>query len=379
MEGIEKIVIVGPAHPYRGGIAHFNESFARSLQTEGILVTLVSFTLQYPSILFPGKTQFTDSESPNDLNITRWISSVNPLSWFSAAEKMARLKPDLVVIRYWHPFMAPSFGTIARKLQAKKIRVIGLVDNAIPHEPKFYDKSFLKYFARNCSGFFTLSKAVANDIQSLGLNKSVETSPHPIYDIFGEPVSKSSARTELKLGADENVVLFFGFIRAYKGLDLLMRALADNLVRQLKIRLIVAGEFYEEKKKYTDLIEELGLEDSVMICDDYIPEDRVKYYFGAADLVAQTYRTATQSGVTQIAYHFDKPMLVTDVGGLSEIVENGSTGYVVEPKPKAIASALHRYFTESKEELFTLAVKKRKDRFSWPFFTKKFLSFAKSL
>jgi glycosyltransferase involved in cell wall biosynthesis len=220
---------------------------------------------------------------------------------------------------------------------------------------------------------------VSNDIQSLGFNKSVLTSPHAIYDIFGEPVSKSAARAELKLGADEHVVLFFGFVRAYKGLDLLLQALADNLVRPLKIKLIVAGEFYEEKKKYTDLIKVFGLEGTVIIRDDYIPEDRVKYYFAAADLVAQTYKTATQSGVTQIAYHFDKPMLVTDVGGLSEIVEDGVSGYVVDPEPQAIAQALYRYFTESREESFTHAVRQRKDSFSWSFFTKKFLSFAKSL
>jgi len=379
VEGIEKIVIVGPAHPYRGGIAHFNESFARSLQVEGISVTLVNFTLQYPSILFPGKTQFTDSDSPNDLKIRRWISSVNPISWFRAANKIAQLKPDLVVIRYWHPFMAPSLGTLAKKLLSNNIKVIGLVDNAIPHEPKFYDKSFLKYFARNCSAFFTLSSSVASDLSALGFNKPIETSPHPIYDIFGEPVSKSSARAELKLGADGHVVLFFGFVRAYKGLDLLLQALADNLVRPLKMKLIVAGEFYEDKKKYSDLITELNLDDSVFLFDDYIPEDRVKYYFAAADLVAQTYKTATQSGVTQIAYHFDKPMLVTDVGGLSEIVEDDVSGYVVEPETRAIAQALHRYFTESREELFTHAVRQRKDSFSWSFFTKKFLSFAKSL
>jgi len=372
-------VLLGPAHPYRGGIAHFNESFARSLQAQNKQVELVSFSLQYPSILFPGKTQFTDATPPEDLRIKRWVSSVNPFSWLRSARKIIKLNPDLVIIRYWHPFMAPSLGFIASKLRAAGIKVIGLVDNAIPHEPRFYDKAFLQYFARNCSAFFTLSGSVASDLKHLGLKKPIETSPHPIYDIFGEPLSKSDSRSELQIDAGERVVLFFGFIREYKGLDLLLKALAEKMARQLKIKLVVAGEFYDNKKKYTDLIEELDLQNLVDIYDDYIPEERVKYFFGAADLVAQTYKSATQSGVTQIAYHFDKPMLVTDVGGLSEIIEDGVSGYVVKPEPQAIARALQRYFTGSEEDRFVQAVRERKDRFSWSFFTKKFLSFAETL
>jgi len=379
VNGIEKIVLLGPAHPYRGGIAHFNESFARSLQAQNKQVELVSFSLQYPSILFPGKTQFTDATPPEDLRIKRWVSSVNPFSWLRSARKIIKLNPDLVIIRYWHPFMAPSLGFIASKLRAAGIKVIGLVDNAIPHEPRFYDKAFLQYFARNCSAFFTLSGSVASDLKHLGLKKPIETSPHPIYDIFGEPLSKSDSRSELQIDAGERVVLFFGFIREYKGLDLLLKALAEKMARQLKIKLVVAGEFYDNKKKYTDLIEELDLQNLVDIYDDYIPEERVKYFFGAADLVAQTYKSATQSGVTQIAYHFDKPMLVTDVGGLSEIIEDGVSGYVVKPEPQAIARALQRYFTGSEEDRFVQAVRERKDRFSWSFFTKKFLSFAETL
>jgi len=375
----EKIVIIGPAHPYRGGIAHFNESFARSLKSRKFSVLLVSFSLQYPSILFPGKTQYTETNPPEGLKIKRWISSINPLSWLRTVSRIVKLEPKVVVIRYWHPFLAPSLGFIASKLVSKNIKVIGLVDNAIPHEPKFYDKAFLKYFAQNCTGFFTLSKAVAKDLKSLGLNKPVETSHHPIYDIFGEPAPKSESLRELKLEGSDRIILFFGFIREYKGLDLLIKALGMDMVRSLGINLIVAGEFYDNKKKYINLIDELNLGNSVRIYDDYIPEERVKYYFGAADLVAQTYKTATQSGVTQIAYHFDKPMLVTNVGGLAEIVEDEVTGYVVDPSPEAIGNALRRYFTESKEEPFVEAVKKRKQEFSWSHFTEKFISFAESL
>jgi len=379
VKDIKNLVLIGPAHPYRGGIAHFNESLARSLEQEGVDVTLVSFSLQYPSILFPGKSQYTDAKSPADLKIKRWISSVNPVSWISAARKIAELKPDLVVIRYWHPFLAPALGSIASRLVAKNIKVIGMVDNAIPHEPKFYDIPLLKYFARRCTAFFTLSNAVAKELNALGLNKAIETSPHPIYDIFGEPVDKQLARKKLKLNQHDKIILFFGFVRAYKGLDLLIQALGLDLVRRLKIKLIVAGEFYDEKKKYMDLIDSLDLSDTIIIYDEYIPESDVKYFFGAADLVTQTYKTATQSGVTQIAYQFNKPMLVTDVGGLSEIVENEVAGFVVPPEPEAIASALQRYFGEAREAPFISAVKKNKERFSWTFFTQKLISFAQSL
>ena len=379
MHKVSNIVIVGPAHPYRGGIAHFNESFARSLKRQNISSTLVSFSLQYPSILFPGKSQYTDSKAPEDLDIKRWISSVNPISWKSAAKKISKLHPDVVVIRYWHPFMAPALGTIAGSLRKRGIKVIGLIDNAIPHEPKFYDLPSLRYFAARCTGFFTLSTAVAEDMNKLGLSKPIETSPHPIYDIFGHKVDKAEARRELGLRPEDRVLLFFGFVRAYKGLDLLLQSMAQKMVRQLNVKLLVAGEFYEDKKKYTDLIQSLNLQDKVIIHENYIPEDRVKFYFGAADLVTQTYKSATQSGVTQIAYHFDKPMLVTNVGGLSEIVDHEKNGFVVEPNPQAIGAAIYRYFHDHKEDAFEIAVRKGKERFSWSFFTKKFISFAESI
>lgn len=376
---IEKIVLVGPAYPLRGGIAHFNESFARSLALLGIVTEIMSFSLQYPEILFPGKSQFSDSEGPTDLIIHKDISSINPNTWYKSARKIIALKPDVVVIRYWHPFMAPSLGTIAKKLSKSGIKVIGLVDNAIPHEPKFYDKAFLKYFAKNCSAFFTLSKSVSEDIKSLGLNKPCETSPHPLYDIFGESVTRQEARTYLKLQKDDEILLFFGFIRPYKGLDLLLNALADKRLNRKNLKLIVAGEFYESEDKYRSIVKENGLDQKVIFESEYIPDDRVKYYFAAANLVAQTYKTATQSGVTQIAYHFNKPMLVTDVGGLSEIVVNGETGYVVDRDSGAIASAINRYFTDLCEEDFTKAVTKKKHEFSWEYFTQKFINFSEEL
>lgn len=373
------IILVGPAFPLRGGIAHFNESFAKSLIDEGYTVELVSFYLQYPSILFPGKTQKSEGEPPEGLSIHNWLSSINPLSWRSAAKKIIALKPQLVVIRFWIPFMGPALGALAKRLRKNGIIVIGLIDNAIPHESRGFDKSLSTLFFKHCTAFFTLSASVADDLKHLAPGKEIATSPHPVYDIFGEPVSKALAREKLNLDPDENYILFFGFIRAYKGLDLLIEALGTEEARKLNLKLIVAGEFYEDEQKYRDLIEKLNLKDSVIICSDYIPQEEVKYYFCAANIVAQTYRSATQSGVTQIAYHFERPMLVTDVGGLAEIVPHGKVGYVVPPSPGAIAEAIVRFFSERNEKPFAEKAAIEKERFSWSHFTRKFIDFAHQL
>ena len=373
------IILVGPAFPLRGGIAHFNESFAKSLIGEGYSVELVSFYLQYPSVLFPGKTQKSAGEPPEGLTIHQWLSSINPLSWSKAAKKISGLNPQLVVIRFWIPFMGPALGALAKQLRKKGIVVIGLIDNAIPHESRGFDKALSILFFKNCTAFFTLSKSVADDLKILAPGKKIETSPHPVYDIFGYPVSKASAREKLNLDPDQNYILFFGFIRAYKGLDLLIQAMGMEAVRNLNIKLIVAGEFYEKEEKYRSLIENLNLKDSVIIRSDYIPQNEVKYYFCAANIVAQTYRSATQSGVTQIAYHFERPMLVTDVGGLAEIVPDGKVGYVVPPNPDAIADGIVRFFSEMNELPFAEKAAIEKERFSWSHFTRKFIDFAHQL
>ena len=379
MNSKNPIILIGPAFPLRGGIAHFNESFANSLIDDGYQVELVSFYLQYPSVLFPGKSQKSDGPGPANLKIHDWLSSVNPLSWSKAAKKIRKLKPRLVVIRFWIPFMGPALGAVARQLRKRGIPVIGLVDNAIPHESRGFDATLSKLFFNNCSAFFTLSESVANDLKQIAPGKEIETSPHPVYDIFGDTVTMNEARQNLGLSGDEEYVLFFGFIRAYKGLDLLLKAFADKAMKNVNVKLIVAGEFYEDEQKYRLLINELGLEDTVIIRSDYIPQEEVKNYFCAANLVAQTYKTATQSGVTQIAYHFERPMLVTNVGGLAEIVPNGKVGYVVEPNPEAIAKAIARFFSEKSESAFARNAALEKERFSWSHFTRKFMTFAEDI
>jgi glycosyltransferase involved in cell wall biosynthesis len=254
-----------------------------------------------------------------------------------------------------------------------------MVDNAIPHEARPFDKQLSTYFFKQCNAFFTLSESVSHDLEMLVPGRPSATSPHPIYDTFGEAVSREEGLAKLNLDPNEKYILFFGFVRKYKGLDLLIEAMGRDEVKKLGVKLIVAGEFYDAKTDYIDQIERLGLKDSVIIRDDFIPQDEVKQYFCGADLAAQTYRSATQSGVTQIAYHFDKPMLVTNVGGLSEIVPNGKVGFVVNPNPKAIAAAIVRYFEENLETLFTENTRNRKKLFSWKHFTHTFLNFAKQI
>jgi len=374
------IILVGPAFPLRGGIAHFNESFAKALIDDGYAVELVSFYLQYPSLLFPGKTQKSGGEPPKGLTIHNWLSSVNPLSWRKAANRIIALKPQVVIIRFWIPFMGPALGALAKRIRKNGILVIGLVDNAIPHESRGFDKVLSTLFFKNCSAFFTLSTSVADDLKRLAPGKDIQTSPHPVYDIFGNSVTKSEARQKLGLEPDQKYILFFGFVRAYKGLDLLIEAMGNEGLKNFKVKLIVAGEFYEDEQKYTDLIAKHGLHESVIIRSDYIPQEEVKYYFCACNIVAQTYRTATQSGVTQIAYHFERPMLVTDVGGLAEIVPNEKVGYVVQPNANAIAEALQRFFSDkSYEDTYSQNAVLEKERFSWSHFTRKFIDFVSQL
>jgi D-inositol-3-phosphate glycosyltransferase len=375
----ETIVLVGPAYPLRGGIAHFNESFANTLAADGHDLKIVSFYLQYPSFLFPGKTQTAEVDPPRDLEIYPLISSINPLSWKKAAKVISSWKPTVVVIRFWIPFMGPALGTIARILRKRGVMVIGLVDNALPHEARPADKILSRYFFKNCDAFFTLSKSVGEDINRLAPGRPVATSPHPLYDFFGEKVSKIQAIKELNLNPDFRYILFFGFVRKYKGLDLLMEGFAKSGLKSKKVKLIVAGEFYDDSSTYFELAKSLQIEESMVFRNEYIPEAEVKNYFCAAALVAQTYRSATQSGVTQIAYHFERPMLVTDVGGLSEIVPNGKAGFVVDPQPDAIAESLARFFQNDLEEEFEQNVAVEKERFSWSHFKHEFLSFVNQI
>lgn len=367
-----KIVILGTAHPYRGGLATFNDRLALQFVNENNNVEVCTFKLQYPSFLFPGKTQFTDSPAPKNLKIERKINSCNPLNWIKVGKEIALKKPDLVIFAYWMSFMAPCMGTIARVIRKYcEAKLISLTHNMIPHEPNFLDKFLPNYFVKTMDGFIALSKSVIEDINKFDKRNCPKIfSPHPIYDHYGERLNRNEALKALNLPTEDKYVLFFGFIRAYKGLDLLLKAFANQKLKNKNIKLIVAGEFYSDEKNYQSLIDELEIREQVILRTDFIPDSEVNKYFSAADIVAQPYKTATQSGVTQIAYHFEKPMLVTNVGGLAEIVPHQKVGYVVNPDAEEIADALIDYFETDRMEQFEKNMAEEKKKYLWSNLTK---------
>ncbi|MFL2577050.1 MAG: glycosyltransferase [Flavobacteriales bacterium] len=360
----KKVIIIGPAHPYRGGIANFNNSLADAFFKNGDDIEILSFKLQYPSFLFPGKTQFESSDPPKNIKIKSIINSINPFNWFNVAREINRKNPDFVIIRYWLPFMGPCLGSIARLLN-KKIKILAITDNIIPHEKRFGDFFLTKYFVSSCDAFVTLSASVLEDLTQFTKSKNKKFTPHPIYDTFGEKIDKSVAKKNLELNINDKYLLFFGFVRKYKGLDLMLHAMSDQRIKDLGVKLIVAGEFYDNIDFYLDLINELDIDSNIILKSDFIEERDVKNYFCASDMITQTYRTATQSGVTQIAYHFERPMLVTDVGGLAEIVPHKKVGYVTTQEPKIIADAIVDFYTNNRELDFEKNTKTEKLKFSW--------------
>ncbi len=361
------VVIIGPAYPLRGGLATYNERLARAFLAAGDEVRIVTFSLQYPGFLFPGQTQFSTEAGPADLDIEVSINSVNPLSWVGVGRRLRRARPDLVVFRFWLPFMGPALGTVARLARGNgHTRIVAITDNVIPHEKRPGDGPLTRYFLRACDGFVTMSRAVLADLQQLGFGrKPALYRPHPLYDNFGPAKPKAAALAALGLSPQFQYVLFFGFIRAYKGLDILLEALADAQVAALPIKLIIAGEFYEDAAPYEMLIKKHDLESRLVRATDFIPNEQVANYFSAADLVIQPYKNATQSGVSQVAYHFGRPMLVTDVGGLAELIPAGVVGYVVPPTPAAIADALVDFYANDREAAFAAGVRQEAKKFSW--------------
>lgn len=364
--GTRKIVIVGSAYPLRGGLAAYNERLARAFQENGDDVTVNTFSLQYPGILFPGKTQYSSEHAPADLDIRVSVNSVNPLNWISVGKRIKKMRPDLLIIKYWIPFMAPCLGTIAKiARQNKHTKVISILDNIVPHEKRPGDMLFSKYFVNQVDGFVAMSEQVMSDLAQFDKKKNRKFCPHPLYDHFGKLEPKAVAREKLGFKNDSNYLLFFGFIRDYKGLDLLLKAMANDKIREKPIKLLVAGEFYTDSKPYFNLIEKHDLTKKVIMSNDFIPDSKVADYFNAADLVVQPYKDATQSGVTQIAYHFEKPMITTNVGGLAEIVPDGKVGFVVEPDVNEIADSIIRFFDENKETVFIENLRIEKQKYSW--------------
>lgn len=359
----QKIVIVGPAHPFRGGIAANNDRLAREFTNSNCEVVIFTFSLQYPSFLFPGKTQYSNEPKPEGLDIRIEVNSINPFSWIKVGREIQKMNPDILLIRFWLPFMGPCFGTIARIAKKNKItKVISVLDNYIPHEKRFGDKWLARYFIKPIDGCIVMSQSVKSDLRKDNRDKLIEYCPHPLFDHFGEIIPKKEARKLLGIDLDSKLMLFFGLIRDYKGLDLLLYAIKES---SLNLKLMVAGEFYSNSEQYYKLVKDLGLEEKVMFFPEFIPDNKVANFFSAADLIVQPYKHATQSGVTQIAYHFNKPMIVTNVGALSEMVPNNIVGYVVEPNSLAISLAIEQFYNENKEQEFSENAAKEKNKYSW--------------
>ena len=359
-----KVIIIGPAHPLRGGLATFNQRLAKQFIDEGHECSIVSFSLQYPSFLFPGTTQYSTDTAPSNLTIHTLINSVNPFNWLNIGIKLKHWKPDLIVVRYWLPFMGPALGTILRQVKKNHhTKIVCIADNVIPHEKRIGDVSFTKYFLKSPDAFVTMSEKVLTDLRKF-TDRPAQLVQHPLYDNFGEAISKTEARNFLGLNQNEKIILFFGFIRQYKGLDLLLKAMTNEKIKKQNIRLLVAGEFYEDEKPYLQLIQENGLQERLILKTNFIPDSEVKYYLCSSDCVIQPYKNATQSGVTPLAYHFEKPMIVTNVGGLPSLVPNEKVGLVCEPEPASIAEAILKFY-QLGEQFFIPNLRIEKQKYSW--------------
>lgn len=371
-----KIIVLGTSWPYRGGLATFNERLARQFVSEGNEVEIWTFTLQYPSFLFPGKTQYTSESAPQGLTIRRILNSCNPFNWLRVGRAVRKAAPDLLICCYWMSFFAPAYGLISRMAKRNgKTRCIALVHNMIPHEPNILDKLFAPYFVNSQDGFVALSESVVRDIDKLDKkDKPKSFSPHPIYDHYGERMTKAEACKALGFDSTKNYMLFFGLVREYKGLDILLDAFGEIKNRLPDLQLIIAGEFYEDEDKYRAQIESNGLTDRIILRNEFIPDGDLRKYFGAADLIVQPYKTATQSGVTQVAFHFEKPMLVTNVGGLGEIVHDHKMGYACEPTVEAISADILDYYKNNRQEAYTAYLQKEKNKYAWSKMTCAFLN-----
>ena len=362
---MKKVVIIGPAWPLRGGLATFDQRLAKQFLDEGNDCSIYSFSLQYPSFLFPGTTQYSSDPAPADITIFSAINSVNPINWIKIGNRLKKLKPDIIVVRFWLPIMGPALGTILRRVRKNMhTKIVAITDNVIPHEKRPGDTVFTKYFLGSCDAYITMSEKVMTDLRTYEKNKPALQVMHPLYDNFGAPVSKEEARKTLGLDPDYRIILFFGFIRKYKGLDILLEAMKIIRQQNKNIKLLVAGEFYEDEKPYRELIEKYALHDVLILRTEFIADKDVKFYLCAADAVVQPYRNATQSGVTPLAYHFEKPMIVTNVGSLPSLVSDGKVGLVAEPEAGAIAATVMRYF-ELGENYFIPHLRSEKEKYSW--------------
>ena len=371
-----KIVLLSVAYPFRGGIAQFTARLHRQLEVHHEVKT-VTFSRQYPEFLFPGKTQFVaKNDAADELKTVRWLDTINPFSYFSTARKIKKESPDVLITRFWMPFFGPSIGTVAR-LMLSKTKRIAILDNVVPHESRFFDRWLTRYFLRHHDGFVVLSNQVKTDLLQFIPQANVIQLNHPIYDHFGPKTDKTEARIELGIDPTNKTLLFFGFIRDYKGLDILLESLA---LLDESHQLVIAGEVYGSFDKYQQIINQHGLQKRVYLFNQYIDDQQVAVFFSAADVLMLTYRSATQSGISAIALHYECPSIATAVGGLTEIVQHKKNGLLVqELSPVAVSNSVNEYFNEALQSTFVEALKHEKEAFSWSFFSDQLLDFISSI
>ncbi|MDR0566339.1 MAG: glycosyltransferase [Prevotellaceae bacterium] len=372
-----KIAILSPFYPYRGGIAEFSNLLYGALSAQGHDVKAVTFCRMYPTFLFPGKTQYVESSSKfSTINTLRTLDSLNPLSYYKTARLIKNFHPDVVVIAYWMTFFIPAYATVARLLR-KKAKIITLYHNVIPHEPHFFDRMLLKFFVEQSAASIVMSDAVRRDLLSLKPDAKLLYKPHPLYSHFGEALPKAQARARLGLQPDKKTLLFFGLIRDYKGLDLLIEAFGKL---PPGYQLLIAGEPYGGFEKYRAQIAALPNAQRVRAEARYISDAEVPLFFSAADACVLPYRSATQSGITSIACHFGLPIIATDVGGLKEAIADNETGVIVaQPDAGEIEKGIKRFFEPGNTERFAANIGKLKRDLSWEAFAQAVANFSQTL
>ncbi len=365
------VTIVGPAHPFRGGIAAFNHRLYRSLEALGHRVEIITFTVQYPRVLFPGVTQYSDQLAPEGMSITRRLHSMWPLSWWQVGNHLRRTAPDVIVFKFWMPFMAPAFGTVARIARWNHhSRVVAILDNVMPHERHVGDAWLARYFLRSCDRLIAMSDSVKAEAHQLCGNKPIVKQHHPLYDHYGPPIDRLKAQQHLGLDPKNRYVLFFGFIRKYKGLDILLEAMSDARFQGTNIQLLIAGEFYEPRSVYDPWLQHEAIRQRVVLHDRYIEDHEVPFYFSACDVVVLPYRSATQSGIIQLAYYYGLPVVATRTGGLSEMIEDGQSGLLTESEPKALANTILLVFEQDRIKSLSEGVCTIRQRYDWETFAR---------
>ena len=367
-----KRIIIGPTYPLRGGISESNHALQCAFEEKGGITKIVSYSLQYPNFLFPGKNQNMDDIKKSSDNTFQLINTLNPISWIQTIRWIIKEEPDYVIVRYWHPYFAICLSFIINILKKKSFFIIGWVDNVNPHESIPFQHFLTACFLKSCNAFVVMSNSVKNDLIKLHsvIESKIHFHPHPIYNVFGKTINKSIAKsnigiTEFKDVNHDRYILFFGLIRKYKGLNLLLDVMASKKIKAMNLKLIIAGEFYESREKYLNKINSLNLNDTIQLYDFYIKNEDVVNYFCAADIVVQPYLSATQSGVSMVAYNFNKPILLTNVGGLSEYVDHKKNGYLVSPNIEDIVVALEDFYSNNRESQFSNMIKNKKSYYTW--------------